>query len=598
MLGKIGFLTVGFGVLVSVPAAAAPLSFTDEAVARGISYTISPTNYAQFGPGLALIDLDGDDDLDIVLSGANGGAVKVYENDGTGNFTDRSIGSNIAAMVASGVATADYDNDGDQDIFISGWMTSNKLYRNDGDFVFTDVSAASGVDVVSAAMAPSWADYDHDGYMDLYVPTRSGTSNNWVANMMFHNNGDGTFTDVAVAAGVDAGTDPTLLSAFFDYDRDGDDDLYLGTDKGSSFNWWNRLYRNDGGGNFTEITAAANAFAYIDCMGIAVGDLNNDSYFDLYMTDVSRNVLFMNDGTGVYVDQTDAAGATSGRIGWGTVFADFDNDTFPDLYVCNMNAENRLYRGEDIADWPMTDDAPTAGVNLGGTSFCVAVGDINNDGLLDMIVDDIGNAVKMYINYSPDAAGNNMVRFKPIGDSLNKLSVGTCFNVLANGKWQTGEARSGVNYKVSEGRAVQFGLGTDSEAQVVDVVWPGGAIRQLTGVPADRTWSVYEESRLGDQNNDGVIDWSDRSAAQAAFTGSGVKIEPGVEIFDMDGDFDIDESDLAAMAPCPADLNGDGSLNFLDVSMFLGLQADFNGDSSFNFLDVSGFLQSFAGGCP
>ena len=596
---RCGSFAVFSGLVFVIGAASAgqPLSFSEEAASRGVVFGIDSSNISQFGPGFALVDLDGDDDLDILLAGGVGGAMAVYENDGTGNFTDRSVGSNLASMAASGVATADYDNDGDQDVFVGGWLESSKLYRNDGNFVFTDVSVATGMDVVVAAMGASWTDYDLDGHMDLYLSARTGTLTNWERNLLFRNNGDGTFTDVAGALGVDAEDDPTLLSSFFDFDRDGDDDLYLGTDKGSSGSWWNRLYRNDGG-TFTEITAQANAFAYIDCMGIAVADINNDLYFDVYMTDGMRNPLLIQDGSGVFVDHADAAGVTSGAIGWGTVFADFDNDSFPDLYVANMVAPNMLFRGEDIADWPMADEAVAAGVGTAGTSFCVAVGDVDNDGLLDMLVGTLGGAVQLYMNQSPSAANNHMVRLKPIGDSLNQMCVGTCFNVFANGKWQTGQARSGVNYKVSEGRTVQFGLGTATEAQIIDVIWPGGAVRQLTGVPADRTWSIYTQSRLGDPNNDGLVDWAERQMAQAAYTGPGVKIEPGVEIFDFDGDFDIDDADIAGLTPCGPDLTGDGLLNFSDVSYFLANLVDYNGDTNFNFLDVSSYLQDFGAGCP
>lgn len=574
-----------------------PLSFSEEAIARGIFHVTASVTQLQFGAGCAMVDFDGDDDLDILLTGSNGGIMRIYENDGTGNFTNRNSGSNLAAINPSGVATADYDNDGDQDIFISGWMVSSKLYRNDGNFVFTDVTATAGMSEVSAAMAPTWGDYNQDGHMDLYVPTRSGTSSNWVPNKLYHNNGDGTFTDVAQTLNVDAEDDPTLLAAFFDYDRDGDDDLYLGTDKGTSFQWWNRLYRNDGG-TFTEITGDANAYAYIDCMGIALADLNNDSLFDIYMTDTSRNVLYLNDGEGVFVDHSDAAGVTSGVVGWGTVFADFDNDSFPDLFVCNQNASNALYRGSAIADWPMANEAAAAGVDLSGSSFAVAVGDVNNDGLLDILVDHINSSAKLYINQSPDAANNHMIRLKPVGELANELCVGATFNIEANGKWQAVEARAGVNYKVSEGRTVQVGVGTDTEVETIEVFWPTGKVRTLTTAPVDRTWTIYEESRLGDLNNDGMIDQSEVQAAQAAMTGPGVKIEPGVEIFDMDGDFDIDNDDIALLNPCQADLNSDGTLDFFDISFFLSNMVDFNSDKVFDFFDISAFLQAYGGGCP
>ena len=556
------------------------------------------SNVIQFGAGLAMLDLDGDDDLDIVIAGQSNGMIGVYENDGTGNFTNRSFTALMSVPVASGISAADYDNDGDQDLLIGGWVSNpTKLYRNDGGFVFTDVSAAAGINVVAPVMSSSWSDFDQDGDMDFYLPVRTGTNAITQTNYFFQNNGDGTFTDVAVALNVDAELDPTLVSAFFDYDRDGDDDLYLGTDKGNGGNWKNRLYRNDGG-VFTEITDAANAAANIDCMGITIADLNNDSQFDIYMTDIARNQLLINDGAGVYVDESDNAGITSGRIGWGTVFADFDNDSFMDIYVCTTVGQNHMYRGAPIANWPMVDDGPSSGAISPFMSYSVAVGDVNNDGLLDMLVGDIGVRTKLYINQSADAVGNHHIRFKPIGDNVNENCVGACINVFAGGKWQVIQERAGVNYKAAEGRTMHLGIGTDTEASIIEAVFPGNTSRLLFGAPADRTWTIYEESRLGDPDNNGIIDPAEIAMAQAEWTGPGVKIEPGVEIFDMDGDFDIDDDDIALMSPCAPDLNGDGNLDFFDVSFFLSNSVDYNGDTTFDFFDVSGFLQAFGLGCP
>ncbi len=522
-----------------------PLSFTEEAVARGVDYDMG-ANYQQFGSGLMLVDLDGDGDLDIVLSGATDLAVGIYENDGTGNFTDRSAGSGITnGLPISGLSAADYDNDGDNDILINGWLVPTRLYRNDGNFTFTDVAPAAGIDVNAPSFASSWGDIDADGNLDLYASVRTMFNADPTRNFFFYNNGDGTFTDRAAELGIDAEDDPTLLSSFFDYDRDGDDDIYLGTDKGSAGVLYNRLYRNDGG-TFTEVTAEANAFAYVDCMGIAVGDINFDGYFDLYVTNTPPgNKLLVHDGVSAYTDETIPAGVGSYRVGWGAVFADFDNDTHLDLYVCNMMGDNRLYRGSST--WPLIDEAPSAGVDEASDVFCVAVGDIDGDNDLDMLVGGTDTKVQIYINNSIDAQTNNWVRFNVVGNNANQFAIGTCVDIKAGGKSQLREVRAGVNYKAQDEYTLHFGLADQQSVDVVTAVYTGGETRKLYGAPANETWTIYPEARLGDPNGNGRIDWYELSAAIVARTAPGAKIVPGQEIFDMDGDFDIDNEDLEAM---------------------------------------------------
>lgn len=537
---------------------AGPLSFSEESVARGVNFSIG-FNYSQYGAGLMMSDLDNDGDLDIVVSGGSTGRFGVYENDGTGHFTDRSFSSGLIFMsMSSGMAAADYDNDGDIDIFISGWFTNSRLYRNNGDFTFTDVAVSAGiVDPSQPNMSASWGDVNQDGHLDLYVSIRTGHNAYQGSNHLYMNNGDGTFTDQAIALNVDAEGDPTLLSAFFDFDRDGDDDLYLGTDKGSGGFWKNRLYQNDGG-MFTEVTTQSNAEAYIDCMGIAVGDLDFDGFYDMYLTNIHHgNKLMMFDpSTMEYVDETAAANVGSYEVSWGTLFADFDNDTHLDTYVCNQqgplkgsDGANRLYRGKNVADWPLVDEAVTAGVGELSDVFCAAHGDVDGDGDLDLLVGATGGGVNLYINNSQDAQSNNWVRFNVVGHQgdLNQFGIGTCVDIVHDGLGQVQQVRAGTHYKTTSEHTIHFGLGASDTVDSLQVIYPGNTIRNLSNAPANQTWTLWPENRLGDPDGNGQIDIDELRTAILSRTGPGNPITPGLEIFDMDGDFDLDNDDLALM---------------------------------------------------
>ncbi len=528
---------------------AEPLNFTSEGFARGVPFRLG-FNYHQVGAGNMLVDLDGDGDLDIVIAGGLSGAIGVYENDGTGHFTDRSLDTGMAPMVnACGLSAADYDNDGDLDIHIPGWFVPSKLYRNDGNFTFTDVAPEAGVDINAPSMAAAWGDYNQDGWLDLYATVRTFTDGIEIENHFFRNNGDGTFTDVAVELGVEAPGDPSCLPAFFDYDRDGDDDIYVATDKGSDVFppfLHNKLYRNNGDGTFDNVTFEANVPGYIFSMGVAVGDLNFDGYFDMYLTNVMQgNVLYMHNGDNTYSDQTEAAGMQSNRVGWATVFADFDNDTHLDTYVCNIQDRNRLYRGSDT--WPMVDEAPEAGVDVYWDVYCVSVGDIDGDNDLDMLVGNTNRRVNLFINNSQDAATNNWVRLRVEGTSSNWYGIGTCVEVDTKGKTQTREVRSGTNYKSQDEFTLHYGLGDATGIDAVRVYLPGGVVRTLTNMPLNANWTLYTPDRLGDPNNDGVISNAEIIAAMNARTGPGGVLKPGAEIFDMDGDFDVDTADILLM---------------------------------------------------
>lgn len=526
-----------------------PLSFTNESLTRGVNFR-QGFNYAQVGAGVSMMDLDGDGDLDILVAGGLNGEFGLYENDGSGFFTDRTAGSGFTLMPnVSGISAADYDNDGDLDIHVPGWKVPSRLYRNDGGLTFTEVGAFAGIDVDAPSLGAAWGDYDQDGFLDLYACVRTFTDDIEIENKLYHNNGDGTFTDVAVQLGVEAPGDPSCLPAFFDYDRDGDDDIYIGTDKGSQTGRMlhNKLYRNEGDGTFTNMTYAANAEAWLFCMGIAVGDIDFDGYFDMYLTNVPLgNKLLMYDGTSAaYVDETTAAGMASNITGWSTVFADFDNDTHLDTYVCNMQGLNRLYRGSSV--WPLVDEASGAGVAVVNDVFCVSVGDVDGDNDLDMLVSTTNARVNLFINNSPDAKTNKWVRFDVVGEETNRFSVGTCVEVKTGDKTQVREVRSGVNYKAQDEYTLHFGLADAPMIDRVEVFFADGTYRKLHGAPMNQNWKLYPVSQLGDINGNGHIDWEELEQAISERTGKGNPISPGQEQFDMDGDFDIDNDDLILM---------------------------------------------------
>jgi len=542
-------------VLCSIGFFAAPgfaqtdISFSEEAISRGMFYLVGYP-YTQMGAGHGFVDLDNDRDLDIVALGASNGLVGVYENLGSGTFANRSFTSGIGGHGApAGFSAADYDGDGDLDLYLGGWFTSARLLRNEGGFTFTDVTAQAGLGLSCPSQASTWGDPDGDGWLDLYVSVRTATDLDMTKNQFFHNNGDGTFTEMGVAVGIDAGKDPTLLGAFFDMDRDGDDELYLATDKGEPGSWTNRLFRNDGG-VFSDITVAANAEAHLHCMGIGIGDLNFDGYFDLYLTNIALgNKLLMNNGSGGFVDQTAASGMGAYVLSWATVFADFNNDTHLDTYLCSATGPNMVYHGSDV--WPLDEVGNATGADAAGYSYSVSVGDLDEDGDLDMMVDEVGAYTKLYFNHT--VTNNNWLRLRVVGQWPNTFAVGAQVEIQTSGKTQLREIHCGSNYKAMNEFVVHAGSGLAKTADTVTVMWPGtGDQRVLTGVPANREWDVFPPERLGDANLDGVVNRLDAYEMLVMLGGTdafygGIPVTQGLEMLDFDGDFDIDGDDILAL---------------------------------------------------
>ena len=496
-------------VLALVAPALADVPFTEESVARGIAYTTGHT--FGYGAGVALVDLDGDGDPDIVLLGdATTGKVGVYENDGTGNFVDRSNTSGIPLLTnTSGITAPDYDGDGDRDLYISRNFAADVLMRNDGSFSFTNVTSAAGMGDAGAGHGSTWGDYDADGWIDMYLGNRTDLGSE-EENRLYHNLGNGTFEEVAAALGVDRPGDPTFHAAFLDYNRDGLPDIYVCNDKGVGCNWTNHLFRNDGG-TFTNVSVATGTDACLDCMGIGIGDMDHNGFADMYLTNTPPgNALLLNQDGSTFVDSATTAGVSSYATGWGNIFFDYDNDTYLDLYVCNSDAPNRLYEYDGA--FPATDIAGAVGVATVGTHFTSSAADIDGDGDLDLLVSGALEAVRLYINHEGET--RNWLKVRPVGQPPNTQAVGAVIEVTVGGQTWEREVFCGIGFKSDWPTTQHFGLGAAAMVDQVTITWPDGTQGVLEDVAAN------QEIVLQDSDVDGSLDGSDCAPGDSTLWGT------------------------------------------------------------------------------
>ena len=387
------------------------------------------------GNGAAWVDFDGDGDDDLYVAN-DGEANKLYRNNGNGTFTDLASAAGVADTgKGRGPAWGDYDNDGDQDLYVSNYGQANLLYRNNGDGTFTDVTSAAGVGDTGNGFGTSWGDYDGDGDLDLHV------ANSGQANKLYRNNGDDTFTDVTTAAGV-GDTGNSQGSSWGDYDDDGDLDLYV-----ANVGQANKLYRNNGDGTFTDVTTAAGVGDTGGGRGMAWVDYDNDGDLDLYVANYGQaNLLYRNNADGTFTDVASAAGVADTGDSTGPAWTDVNSDGHLDLYQVNYGQANKLYRNN--ADGTFTDMTTTAGVGDTGKGGSSSWGDYDNDGDLDLYVSNEDKANVLYRNafgvFSPALA------VKPI-TGTSALSIFSSVKLsTANGKLVALRALDGGSGRCSQ----------------------------------------------------------------------------------------------------------------------------------------------------
>lgn len=418
---------------------------------------------------------------------------RLYVNNGDGTFTN--ITADVGAedpWVAMRNVAADFDNDGDQDIYSHNFIQST-LYRLD-DFVYVDANEQTNAGVALAkGTGASWGDYDNDGHVDIALTAFPGI------NVLLHNNGDGTFTNLQQEAQLPLAAS-AMGNAFGDYDNDGDLDLAAAA---VTRNDLSVLFRNNGDGTFTDVTVAANIVLEPGSSNAPVtwGDYDNDGYLDLFISEVllgsekvvpARMYLFHNNQDGTFTDVTVAAGLLSpppdANEFWDAGFADYDHDGDLDLYVAGGGA-NQFWRNN--GDGTFVDVAPSLGVDLPGRYVGVAWADYDNDHDLDMYVMRHGGANSLFQN---TGGSNNWLYIDLTGTVSNRDGIGTRVTITIGGEIQIREARAGRGFFTQDSKTLEFGLGTAAIVDSVTIQWPSGIVTELASVPANQVLSIVESA--------------------------------------------------------------------------------------------------------
>ena len=517
----------------------AGIRFMHTTGASGRYYYVETTG----GPGVAFFDYDNDGDLDAYLvNGADLPGVTperpptnvLYRNNGDGTFTDVTESAGVGDTgYGMGCAVADYDNDGDRDLYVTNFGP-NVFYRNNGDGTFTDVTESAGVGDSLWGASCAFADYDDDGYVDLYVANYVAFSLDQnevctyggirsychpgtypgVSDVLYHNDGDGTFTDVTEEAGVYDPGGKGLGVVFGDYDDDGDVDLYVANDETPNF-----LYCNNGDGVFTEVgflagVACSENGEMESGMGTDFGDYDNDGDLDLFVNNYSfeTSTLYRNDGDGFFADATVAAGLgdiTLLPLVFGTDFFDYDHDGDLDLFlaaghildnvqlikgeILSFAQKNLLFRN-DGGRYTDVSEQSGPGFALEKVSRSSAVGDYDNDGDLDILVGNCGGTATLLRNEGGNR--NNYLMLHLLGTTSNRDGIGARITVTSESLSQVEEVRSGSGYASCNDLRVHFGLGKRRKADRIEIRWPSGYVQDLRDVPVNRVIVVREGQTL------------------------------------------------------------------------------------------------------
>ena len=532
-----------------------PILFENTIEASKIDFvlknSVSPQRYSieTMTGGVAVFDYNNDGLLDIFFT--NGAEIpslkkstpsfynRLFRNNGDGTFSDVTERAGVAGVGYSmGVAAGDYDNDGFVDLYVAGF-NCNQLFHNNGDGTFTDVTEKAGVSGIIPgrgkgwAVAAGWFDYNNDGLLDLFVvnylnysipAVHSCETDNVVdycspneypgtPNILYRNNRDGTFTDVSQQSHISQYVGKGMGVAFADYDSDGFTDIFVSNDTFPNF-----LLHNNGDGTFTDVAIVAGV-AYNESgktvagMGTDFRDIDNDGRPDIFHTAMYGDSfpLYRNLGNGQFEDVTDRTGITamtSRFTAWGTGIFDFDNDGNKDLFAAGsaildnsmeVNHKpyplpNLLYR--NLGNFGFRDVSAHVGAGFYDPAphRGAAFGDLDNDGKIDVVVTVLNGKPQLLMNRSPNH--NHWIILKLVGVVDNRDGLGTKVKITTANGVQYNEATTAVGYNSSSDKRVYFGLGNATVVDRIELAWPTGVKQVLNSVAADQVLTIIESGHL------------------------------------------------------------------------------------------------------
>ena len=477
-----------------------------------------PYDDGYLAAGSAWADYDGDGWVDLFVTG-NLDPNVLYRNQGDGSFavSVHSEQLSLPLVPSGGAVWADYDNDGWRDLYILN-MGANRLFRNLEGAGFADVTAAAGVGDVGKGTTGAWGDYDEDGQLDLYVTNWSCIPECEIRDfsrsrdVLYHNNGDGTFTDVSGLLGFEQLLGAGFSVSWVDIDDDRDLDLYVVNDKAVNA-LGNVLWRNDGAGCggwcFTDVSARSGADVVVHGMGLATGDYDNDGDLDFYFSNMVRAmVLLENLGDGEFRDASALAGVdyeTGEAVGWGTVFLDYDNDGWLDLYLAATGISpiygkagmhfpypDMLYHNEGDGSFRAVEGARFTDDDYATMGLSTA--DYDRDGRIDFALTRWDSGHRLFRNNAYDGLRNNWIAFElEGGGGLDRDALGTRVTVeTEDGLKLMRELKAGSSLGAGNELVLHFGVG-DSAIRRVIVSWLNGDLHEYTNVPVNQRCRITRE---------------------------------------------------------------------------------------------------------